>query len=159
MIFRGFNENLGREGFTKSSVQGGDCLKRLAWTVSRFKRGLGKKEWVVFEGGRVDTQCTVWIMETMCMPSYHSGSVETHAFGQHVPKCINCHKTTVVINGRAHCFHDYIYINIYKFILYIYIYIYIYIIYIYIYTYIYIYICIYNMYIYIYIYIYLYILS
>ena len=87
--------------------------------------GLGKKEWVVFfEGGRVDTQCTLWIMETMCMPGYyHSGSVETHALGQHVPKCINCYKTTVVINGRAHCFHDYIYtyINRYNFFLYLYI--------------------------------------
>ena len=28
----------------------------------------------------------------------------------HVPKCISCHKATVVISGRAHCFHDYIYI-------------------------------------------------
>ena len=27
-----------------------------------------------------------------------------------VPKCISCHKAIVVITGRAHCFHDYIYI-------------------------------------------------
>ena len=34
----------------------------------------------------------------------------------HVPKCISCHKAigydqiSVVITGRAHCFHDYMYI-------------------------------------------------
>ena len=28
----------------------------------------------------------------------------------HVPKCMSCHKVTVVITGRAHCFHDCIYI-------------------------------------------------
>ena len=26
----------------------------------------------------------------------------------HVPKCMSCHKATVVITGRAHWFHDYI---------------------------------------------------
>ena len=30
----------------------------------------------------------------------------------HVAKCMSCHKTTVVITGRTHCFHDYIYITI-----------------------------------------------
>ena len=38
----------------------------------------------------------------------------------HVPRCMGCHKAIVVITGRAHCFHGYIYT-------YIYIYIYIYI--------------------------------
>ena len=28
----------------------------------------------------------------------------------HVPKCMICHKVIVVITGRAHCFHDCIYI-------------------------------------------------
>ena len=27
-----------------------------------------------------------------------------------VPKCMSCHKAIMVITGRAHCFHDYIYI-------------------------------------------------
>ena len=27
----------------------------------------------------------------------------------YVPKCMSCHKVIVVINGRAHCFHDNIY--------------------------------------------------
>ena len=27
----------------------------------------------------------------------------------HVPKCMSCHNAIVVITGRAHCFHDYIY--------------------------------------------------
>ena len=41
------------------------------------------------------------IMKTMCPPGYHhNGFVATHAL--------------VVITGRAHCFHDYIYIYIYK---------------------------------------------
>ena len=29
----------------------------------------------------------------------------------HVPKCISCHEAIVVITGRAHCFHDFIYLN------------------------------------------------
>ena len=40
----------------------------------------------------------------------------------HVPKCMSCHKVIVVITGRAHCFHDWIYMYIY---IYVYIYIYI----------------------------------
>ena len=30
----------------------------------------------------------------------------------HVPKCMSCHKAIMVITGRAHCFHDYIYITL-----------------------------------------------
>ena len=30
----------------------------------------------------------------------------------HLPKCMSCHKATVVITGRALCFHDYIYITL-----------------------------------------------
>ena len=55
-------------------------------------------------------------MKTMCPPGYHhNGFVATHALGHmmygssHVPKCMSCHKAIVVITGRAHCFHDYIY--------------------------------------------------
>ena len=29
----------------------------------------------------------------------------------HVPKCMSCYKAIVVITGRAHCFHDCIYIT------------------------------------------------
>ena len=59
-------------------------------------------------------------MKTMCPPGYHhNGFVATHALGhmmhlgttvRHVPKCMSCHKAIVVVTGRAHCFHDYIYI-------------------------------------------------
>ena len=31
-------------GFTKNQYIGGDCLKREAWTICRFKRRLSKKE-------------------------------------------------------------------------------------------------------------------
>ena len=63
-------------------------------------------------------------MKTMCLPGYHhNGFVVTHALGHmmygtscttvhHVPKCVTCHKAIVVITGRAHCFHDYIYITL-----------------------------------------------
>ena len=45
-------------------------------------------------------------MKTMCPPGYHhNGFVATHALG-HM-------KAIVVITGRAHCFHDYIYDYIY----------------------------------------------
>ena len=64
-------------------------------------------------------------MKTMCPPGYHhNGFVATHALGHmmygsffrnptihHVPKCMSCHKVIVVITGRVHCFHDYIYIT------------------------------------------------
>ena len=30
----------------------------------------------------------------------------------HVSKCMSCHKAIVVITGRAHCFHDNIYITL-----------------------------------------------
>ena len=63
------------------------------------------------------------IMKTMCPPGYHhNGFVATRALGNmmygsfwvlhHVPKCMSCHKAIVVITGRAHCFHDYVYIHI-----------------------------------------------
>ena len=29
----------------------------------------------------------------------------------HGPKCMSCHKAIIVITGKAHCFHDYIYIG------------------------------------------------
>ena len=60
-------------------------------------------------------------MKTMCPLSYHNGYVANHALGHmvydckivyHVPKCMSCHKVIVVINGRAHCFHDCIYIKL-----------------------------------------------
>ena len=52
--------------------------------------------------------CIYAIMKTMCPPSYYyNGFVATV---HHVPKCISCHKAIVVITGRAHCFHDCIYI-------------------------------------------------
>ena len=92
----------------------------------------------------------------------------------HVPKCMSCHKAIVVINGKAHCFHDNIYIMILcsscfceiwalcvPWITYDHLYIiwYMYNIYmIYIHTYICIYIYIY-IHIHIYIYIYIYILN
>ena len=64
-------------------------------------------------------------MKTMCPPGYrHNGFVATHALGHinrtscghitvhHVPKCMSCHKAIVAITGRAHCFHDNIYITL-----------------------------------------------
>ena len=48
------------------------------------------------------------IMKTMCPPGYHhNGFVETHALGHMM---YGFHKAIVVITGRAHCFHDYIYL-------------------------------------------------
>ena len=56
-------------------------------------------------------------MKTMCPPGYHhNGFVATHVPNHesvhHVPKCMSRHKAIVVITGRAHCFHDYIYITL-----------------------------------------------
>ena len=58
-------------------------------------------------------------MKTVCPPGYQNGYVANQALGyfiygcnivHHVPKSIGCHKATVVITKRAHCFHDCIYI-------------------------------------------------
>ena len=38
-------------------------------------------------------------------------NVRAHGAVHHVPKCMSCHKAIVVITGRAHCFHDYMYIT------------------------------------------------
>ena len=47
-------------------------------------------------------------MKIMCPPGYHhNGFWTTHALGH---ECVSCHKAIVVITGRAHCFHDCIYI-------------------------------------------------
>ena len=41
-------------------------------------------------------------MKTMCSLGYHPNDfVATHALGH-----MSCHKATVLITGRAHCFHD-----------------------------------------------------
>ena len=59
-----------------------------------------------------------------------------------VPKCMSCHKSIVVMIGRAHCFHDCMYI--YNICINIYIYMHTYIhAYIHIYTnlYAYMYVC------------------
>ena len=59
-------------------------------------------------------------MKTKCPPGYHhNGFVATNAPGNimyvqphHVPRCMSCHKGIVVTTGRAHCFHDCIYIRL-----------------------------------------------
>ena len=51
MIFTG--------GSQKKQYTGGNCLKRKAWTVCRFKRRLYKKEGVVFLRGGTP-QCTLF---------------------------------------------------------------------------------------------------
>ena len=47
-----------------------------------------------------------WLVEHSLVHWYQK-CVTVH----HVPKCISCHKAIVVITGRAHCFHDCIYIT------------------------------------------------
>ena len=56
-------------------------------------------------------------MKTICPAGYHNGHVANHTLMcgcnivRHVPKCMSCNKTINVITGRAHCFHDCIYIT------------------------------------------------
>ena len=56
LIFK--NPSFRGRGFTKKTINRGDYLKRGAWTVSRFMRGLSKKEGVVFLRGAIP-QCTL----------------------------------------------------------------------------------------------------
>ena len=56
-------------------------------------------------------------MKTMCPHSYdHNGFVVPDAWFimypvHQVPRCMNCHKVTVVITGRACCFDGCMYIK------------------------------------------------
>ena len=51
------------EEFTKKIIYRGNCLKRWALTVDRFKKGLGQKEEVVFLLG---VDYTMHIMKPNC---------------------------------------------------------------------------------------------
>ena len=54
-------------------------------------------------------------MKTMFPPSYHhNGFVATYATVHHVPKYMSCHRAIVVITEKAHCFHEYTDIYVYK---------------------------------------------
>ena len=51
-------------------------------------------------------------MKTMYPPQWLYGNSCTWVHDVlDVPKCMSCHKAIVVITGRPHCFHDYIYIT------------------------------------------------
>ena len=56
--------------------------------------------------------CT-WALDVRFHPyiMYSYGFIRTSTV-HHVPKCMSCHKAIVVITGRAHCFHDCIYITL-----------------------------------------------
>ena len=45
-------------------------------------------------------------------PQWLCGNSCTWAPDVRLPKCMRCHKTIVVVTGRAHCFHDNIYITL-----------------------------------------------
>ena len=49
------------------------------------------------------------------LPQCLCGNSCTWAHDVQLPKCMSCHKATVVITGRAHCFRDciFIYIDLY----------------------------------------------
>ena len=60
------------------------------------------------------------IMRTICPRGCQNGSVANYALAHmmygcniiyHVPKCMSCQKAIVVITGRAHRFHECIYIT------------------------------------------------
>ena len=53
---------LGEGRLQKKQYIEGNCLKRGAWTVCRFKEGLGG---VFFGGGGVIPQCTLWLSEDL----------------------------------------------------------------------------------------------
>ena len=57
----------------------------------------------------------------MCPRGYHNSSVANYILEHmmdgcnivhHVPKCMSYQKAIVVITGKAHCFHDCIYITL-----------------------------------------------
>ena len=58
-----------------------------------------------------------WLCSNSCTWHMMYGSSFAQVFimfptVHHVPKCMSCHKAIVVITGRAHCFHDFIYITL-----------------------------------------------
>ena len=65
-------------------------------------------------------QCALPVITTMALwQLMHLGiwctyiyilNIYIYIYVYHVPKCMNCHKAVVVLTGRAHCFHDNIYV-------------------------------------------------
>ena len=56
-----------------------------------------------------------WLCGNSCIWAHDVRYDDNTAHGvtvHHVPKCMSCHKAIVVMTGRAHCFHDYIYITL-----------------------------------------------
>ena len=53
-------------------------------------------------------QCALLVISTS--PQWLCGN--SCIWPHHMPKCMSCHKVIVVITGRAHCFHNYIYITL-----------------------------------------------
>ena len=56
---------LGEGRLQKNQYIEGNCLKRGAWTVCRFKEGLAKKRGVGGRGQGVIPQCTLWLSEDL----------------------------------------------------------------------------------------------
>ena len=51
-------------------------------------------------------QCVLPVITTMALWQLMHLGTSVH----HVPKGMSCNKAIVVISGKVHCFHDYIYI-------------------------------------------------
>ena len=72
----------------KNNILGVNCLKKVAWTVCRFKKkGFARKRGDVFEGG-VRPQCTLWVGGAFLLTQWF--------IGIKCPKSITlCHTNTV----------------------------------------------------------------
>ena len=96
LIFWGFTEksNFQGEGFTKTNIEMGDCLKRWAWTVFRFKGGLARKRGMVFlRGEGLILQCTLWHKHTHThthMIAVTTSTSRTAIFGLFYSGCYSC---------------------------------------------------------------------
>ena len=55
-------------------------------------------------------QCALPVITTMAFWQLMHLGTWAHDV-HHVSKCMSCHKAIVVTTGRAHCFHDCIYIT------------------------------------------------
>ena len=85
-------------------------------TIRGFFFTVPDKKGLIYESNEMDLSSKNIYHQKQIKTSAESNTKTDTIFSltvHHVPKCMSCHKAIVVITGRAHCFHDNIYIYIY----------------------------------------------
>ena len=119
LIFWGFTEksNFQGGGFAKTNIEMGDCLKRWAWKVFRFKGGLARKRGMVFlRGEGLILQCTLWHTHTQKHTHTHTHTY-THTLTHMIAVTTSTSRTAIFglfYSGCYSCKYYHIYFDIFR---------------------------------------------